>query len=120
MERLRSLATALSGDEVVKCFDLRIEQREGSLPVDTVRAERRSLARGHRLEEIRAIGTTTLLIVSGADRLLAHCRPAKASRGEIRELTAIGYLGPGGYRWVDQKCEGKDENAQHERRSGRL
>jgi hypothetical protein len=35
--------------------------------------------------------------VSRVDRLLAHCRPAKASRGEIGELTATRHLGPGGF-----------------------
>jgi len=101
MERLRSLAAALRRDEVVKGLDLGVEQLEGPLPVDTVPAEGRTLARGHRLEEIRAIGATTLVIVSRVDRLLAHCRPAKASRGEIGELTATRHFGPGGYRRID-------------------
>ena len=55
MERLRSLAAALSRDEVAKGFDLRVEQLEGPLPVDAVSAEGGSLARGHRVEEIRGI-----------------------------------------------------------------
>src|ERR1700731_458498 len=120
MERLHPLAAALRGDEVVKGVDLGVEQFEGPLPVDTVPAEGRSLARGHRLEEIRAIGATTLLIASRVERLLAYCRPAKASRGEIGELTATRHLGPGGYRGIDKKCEGKNDDAQHERSSGSL
>ena len=90
MEHLHPLAAALRRDQAVKALDLGVQQLEGPLPVDTVSAEGRSLAHSHRFEEIRCIGATTLLIVSRVDRLLAHFRPAKASRGEIGELTAAG------------------------------
>jgi hypothetical protein len=53
--------------------------------------------------------------VSRVDRLLAYCRPAKASRGEIGELTATRHLGPGGYRGIDQKCEGKNDVLNRDR-----
>src|ERR1700730_11412419 len=109
------LAAALRRDEVVKRLDLGVEQLEGPLPVDAVSAEGGSLARGHRLEEIRAIGATTLLAVIRVGTAFARCRPAKASRGEIGELTATRHLAPGGYRWIDQKSDGKNDDAQHER-----
>ena len=115
-----ALAAALRRDEVVKGFDLGVEQLEGPLPVDAASAERGSLARGHRLEEIRAIGTATLLAVTRVDTAFAHCRPAKASRGEIGEMTATRHLGPGSYRWIDQKSDGKNDDAQHGRSSGSL
>jgi hypothetical protein len=115
-----ALAAALRSDEVVKGVDLGIEQLEGPLPVDAVSAEGGSLARGHRLEEIRAIGTATLLAVTRVDTAFAHCRPAKASRGEIGELTATRHFGPGSYRRIDQKSDSKNDDAQHGRSSGSL
>jgi hypothetical protein len=79
------------------------------------------MARGHRLEEIRAIGAAALLAVTRVDTALAHCRPAKASCGEIGELTATRHLGPpGSYRWIDQKSDGKNDDVQHERASHSL
>ena len=111
MERLRSLAAALSRDEVVKGFDLRVEQLEGPLPVDAISAEGGSLARGHRLEEFRVIGAAALLTVTRVDTALAHCCPAKANRGEIGELTATRHLSPGSYRWIDEKSDGKNDCA---------
>src|SRR5712691_11351349 len=120
VERLRSLAAALSRDDVVKGFDLRIEQLEGPLPVDAVSAEGGSLARGHRLEEIRAIGAAAPLAVTRVDTAHADCCPAKASGGEIGEFTATRHFGPGSYRWIDQKSEGKNDDAQHGRSSGSL
>jgi hypothetical protein len=35
-------------------------------------------------------------------------------------LTATRHLGPGSYRWIDQKSDGKNDDAQHERSSGSL
>jgi hypothetical protein len=115
-----SLAAALSRDQAVKRFDLRVEQLEGLLPVDAVSAEGGSLARGHRLEEIRAIGAAALLAVTRVDTALADCCPAKASGGEIGELTATRHFGPGSYRWIDQKSDGKNDDAQHGRSSESL
>ena len=52
-------------------------------PIDAGFAEGRSLAGGHRLEEIRGIRTAVLLVMSRVDMVLAYCRPAKANRGKI-------------------------------------
>src|ERR1700745_2175987 len=99
----RSLAGAPSCDEAVKGFDLRVEQLEGPLPVDAVFAEGGGLSHGRRLEEIRAIGAAARCAMTRINTTLAHCRPVKASRGEVRELTAPRLFGPDSYCWIDQK-----------------
>jgi hypothetical protein len=80
---MKRLPAAQCPDEVVKSLDLGVDQFENPDPVDAVFAEGRSLARGHRLEEIRGIRTAVLLVMSRVDMVLAYCRPAKASRGKI-------------------------------------
>jgi hypothetical protein len=105
------LAGALSCDEVVEGFDFRVEQLEGPLPVDAVFAEGGSLSHGRCLEEIGAIGAAALLAMTRGDTAFAHCCPAKASRGEIAELTAAQLFGPGSYCWIVQKSGGENDDA---------
>jgi hypothetical protein len=105
------LAGALSCDKVVKGIYFRVEQLEGPLSVDAVFAEGGSLSHGRRLEEIRAIRAAALFAMTRAATAFAHCCPVKAGRGEVRELTAARLFGPGSYCWIDQKCDGKNNDA---------
>ena len=75
---------------------------------------------GHRFDEDLTEDLTVAQIAIRVDTAFAHCRPAKASRGEIGEMTATRHLGPGSYRWIDQKSDGKNDDAQHGRSSGSL
>src|ERR1700736_3821590 len=52
---------ALGGDQVVKSVDLAVEHVEGPFTLDAVLADRCSLARLHRLEEMIAVGAAALI-----------------------------------------------------------
>ena len=86
--------------------DLEIEQFDKPLPVDAVFAEGRCLARRHRLEEIGGICAAVLVAMRRIEMVLAQCRPGKASRRKVCDLTATPRFRPGACRWIDYKSDG--------------
>src|SRR5262249_44109235 len=111
-----ALPAALRGNEAVEGVNLEIEQIEVLLAVDVVLADGGGLARRHRIVEMNAVGTASLLVLGRVHAALARCRPTDARGSKIRDLRATRCVGLGYCRQGEQKSDDKQRDTQNEGR----
>src|SRR5262249_742843 len=90
-----ALSAALRGNEAVEGVNLGVEQIEIPLAVDAVLADGGGLARRHRIVEMNAVGTASLLVLGRVHAALARRRPTDARGSKIRDLRATRCVGLG-------------------------